>query len=234
MSILALVIVGLAAFGITQWDNIQAAVIGLKYSQEEIDQMQNDVKTAFANKAGIDLDAVEEMASQITPEGDPIEPEDVAVPKESQSETSVSADDTPSKPAGRTSGKPTASEPSDQVQRDTSEVEAILARFYSMKSSYVSQLDGIRSSASAEYRALPKEKKGTEAIIRIGRSAIGRASTLESECDAKMNARLAELCDALQKAGLDQSLANDVKYHYASEKSLLKAQLMSKYKKYLS
>lgn len=226
-------------------------MIGLKYSQEEIDQMQNDAKTAFAEKSGIDLDAVEKMASQITPEGNPIEPEDVTASKETQSEISVAGDASPSKtanktenaktsqnsaekPADKTSGKPTASKPSDQVQRDTSEVEAILARFYSMKSSYVSQLDGIRSSASAEYRALPKEKKGTDAIIRIGRSAIGRASALESECDAKVTALLAELRDALQKAGMDQSLANDVKYHYASEKSLLKAQLMSKYKKYLS
>ena len=72
------------------------------------------------------------------------------------------------------------------------------------------------------------------AKMRIGKKAFSEAVSLEAECDRMFTALLKDLRSALSKAGIDQALANEIRNYYASEKSLLKAQLMSKYKKYLS
>lgn len=247
LSLLALIIIGAAIICITQWDNIQAAIIGIKYDEEEIDQMQVDSKIDFAEKTGIDLDAIEAMAATITPEGDIIDPasgkstvpegsspQDVEFP--SLSEANDPSTEKPQESDSLPGQKPIMPQnPTSNAQgRDTSKVEAILARFYALRNSYTAQLEGIRSDAYAQYKALPKEERGTAAKIRLGKAAVARATALESQCDAKVNALLKELRAALKEAGMSEELVNDVRYYYASEKSLLKAQYMSKYKKYLS
>jgi len=73
-----------------------------------------------------------------------------------------------------------------------------------------------------------------EGMSDFGREAVAEATALEAECDAQFNALLRELRAALAANGLDQSLASSVRQYYASEKSLLKAQYLSKYKEYLS
>ena len=223
--ILAVIVCAAAVLIITQWDNINAAIIGLKYSEEEIGQMEVDVKTDFADKTGIDLDVIESMAENMTPEGEPIAP--------------TANSETPGTNVG--TQLPTEKAPATQVPalpnntgKDTAEVEAILARFYALRSSFLSRLEGIKSNAYAQYDSLPISERGTNAKIRIGRVALSQATALESECDAKIAALLKELRPALKRAGLDEDLANDVEYYYASEKSLMKAKYMSKYKKYLS
>lgn len=227
-SLLAVIVIGAAAVCIFQWDNIQAAIVGLKYSEEDIDRMKVDAKTDFSEKTGIDLDVIEAMAANMTPEGTLID-SNVGSPAPDERDSDASHKDENIQLPAVT--EPT---PGKNPVRDTSRVEAILARFYALQNSYVSQIEGIKSNAYAQYKALPKAERGTSAKIRLGRAAVSQATALESECDAKITSLLKELRIALQEVGLDQSVASDVEYYYASEKSLLKAQYMSKYKKYLS
>lgn len=227
---------GVAAFCVTQWDNIQAVIVGVNHNQEEIGQMQTDAKESLVDKLGIDLDAVEKLAEQITPDGE-------LLPETNTGSSSDDATESPStsKPnseKGQThqpGGKPTTSTNAvPEVSHDSADIELLLARFYAMQSAYVGKLEGIRSNAIAEYKALPKEERGMNAKMRIGKKAFSEAVALEAECDKMFTALLKELRSALSKAGIDQALANEIRNYYASEKSLLKAQLMSKYKKYLS
>ena len=237
---LLLFVVAAAAICITQWDNIEAAIIGLKYEQEEISQMQTDAKTTFAEKIGIDLDVVEKLAEQITPEGEVIEAtpgNDSVLPSQDKPDTekNAAADTPPKKPASSVPAKkPGKTDSSSGISHSSEDVELLLARFYALQSSYVGRLEGIKANAYAQYKALPKEQRGTNAKIRLGKQAVAEATALEAECDGKFNALLKELRSALTKAGFDQSLASEVRNYYASEKSFMKAQLMSKYKKYLS
>lgn len=218
---LAVIVIGAAVVSLTQWDNIKAAVLGLQHSEVEIDSIKTDVKTSFAEKTGIDLDAIE-AAVNASPKEDI---GDAAEDSSSQPEQDVL-------PPDSSSDKEPA--PSTKPLRDTSKIEEILSRFYTLQSSYVSQVEGIKSDAIAQYLALPRGERSTADKIRIGRSAFSRAVKLESECDAKITVLIKELRAALREAGMSETIAKDAERYYASEKGLLKAKLISKYKKYLS
>ena len=102
--ILGILVCGAGVLCITQWDNIKAVYMGLKYSEDELTQMQTDSKKHFEEISGIDLSKVEEMSKYINPDGTPIE----------GSQEGSSAEEDPSSPAAAkpSSGqdKPSASE----------------------------------------------------------------------------------------------------------------------------
>lgn len=223
----------IAIFAVSQWDNIQAAIIGLQKTPEEIEALHTDAKQSFEQQTGIDLSQIEELSKHIHPDGTPIdssesasEPDKVEIPSVPQA---------PETPLNGTSNGTAQNAPQNPtIAQNTKEVEKILARFYALQSSYVSQIEGIKDSAYAQYEALPQSKRGTSDKIRIGRAAVAQATSLENQCDAQVASLVSELRAALKKANMAPSLASEVEYYYASQKSYLKASYMSKFSKYLS
>lgn len=264
MSVLSLFFIAAAVFCITQWENIQAIKMGLGHTPEELEQMQVDLKVDFEQKTGIDLEKIEEMSKHINPDGtakeEPSEQdpgtEDIPFTEEENGDAEDSpvsdpktpqSKDNPKKPNGKTpsESKDTPKKddpkkddpqkkPKSNPKKDTSEVEAIMARFYALQSSFVGQLEGLKNSTIASYKAIPVGQRSVQKRAAMGRSAIAQATALEGQCDAQVASLLTELSAALRRAGMSQDLVSDVRYYYASQKSCLKASYMSQFSKYLS
>ena len=236
--ILGVLLLGAAILAITQWDNIKAVTMGLKYSEEEISQMQTDSKKHFEEATGIDLSKVEEMSKYVNPDGTPIETPEGSQAQLPQEPVSGQKPQEQQSPAPAQPQKPASSEvkPSTQKKpsKDTSEVEAVMARFYALQSNFVGQLESLKNSTIAAYKAIPVGQRTIQKRAAMGRDAISQATALEGQCDAQMTALLGELSAALKRAGMSQDLVSDVKYYYASEKGYMKASYMSQFSKYLS
>lgn len=242
--ILGILVCGAGVLCITQWDNIKAVYMGLKYSEDELTQMQTDSKKHFEEISGIDLSKVEEMSKYINPDGTPIEasqegssaeedPSSPAAAKPSSGQDKPSASEDPNPPASKDpagDGK----KPDAKPVRDTSEVEAVMAKFYALQSSFVGQLESLKNSTVSAYKAIPVGQRTIQKRAAMGKAAISQATALESQCDAQMNALLDELSGALKRAGMSQELISDVRYYYASEKGYMKASYMNQFSKYLS
>ena len=244
--ILGVIVAVLAGLAYWQRGNIAAAIIYFRDSEEEIAKKitENEKKVAEAmeklpSRPIIDLtdDEKEQLAkNEISKEeaiqiilnksnptiSTPPDPEPTA-----PQQTPPSATVTPP-PAQTATAAPPAQTPA--VSDSEQKIAEIIAEIYVLRAYYTSALEGMRQSAIAEYNALGEEKRTNAVKQELGVKYMGMASSLESECDAKMSDVVARLEKELKNTGGDLSIINDVKYTYANEKSLKKAFYLNMYK----
>ena len=110
-----------------------------------------------------------------------------------------------------------------------SKLTELIAEAYVLRAYYSSQLEGMRASATAEYKALSTEEQTQQRKMTIGMNYIDRAGALEAECDGLMDNLIARIESELQQTGGDTSIIKDIRSYYAEEKSLKKAYYMSLY-----
>ena len=149
----------------------------------------------------------------------PSAPEDPAPPEQE----APSASSPPSPPA---TSQPAAST---AVDYET-QVNDIIARVYVLREEYLIALEQMEESAKKLYRSLPSEKRTAAKLAPVVSDYLDQATTLEAECDAKMDAIVTELESLQRKNGKTLDLVKTVKYTYANEKSLKKAWYMSELK----
>lgn len=111
------------------------------------------------------------------------------------------------------------SEPTDDTSEEASEC---IARMYVLKSTFESKLSSLYNEARQTYWAMTDEQKknGKSEMIK---KFYSRATALESECDAQVDAILAELDVALTGSGDDKSIIDKIRQSYNEEKRLKKA-----------
>lgn len=111
------------------------------------------------------------------------------------------------------------------------QLQAIVDRVYALRAEYLQALDDLQAEAVAAYKAIPKSQRTKKAIINFVSTYITKATTLEKQCDGKMDALVKELAQLQKKYGQTMELVDAVKYTYANEKSLKKAWYMSELEK---
>ncbi len=229
--VLSVLLILCAVLGIWQRENIFALIDGVKYSQEELSNLVSDnekiITEALDDYSDVEVREVEDHELAAFEEGK-ISQDDLVqiVLGQTSLEKAIEKKDTTTPEKEPEKPKPQNPEPS---SNGDSEVAALIARIYVLKSTYVGKLDSLIAEAKSEYIALPDEKRNTSAKQKILSAKIGKAASLESECNAAVEGILSELSTVLKKYNRDMSLVESIRKAYANEKQLKKSYYISKY-----
>lgn len=111
---------------------------------------------------------------------------------------------------------------------ENSKLQELLAKVYLLRSSYTGQLDSLVGQAKSEYVA-QKKANGKADKTAIATSYINKGLALEKACDGQMETLLSEIKAELERIGGDISVIGEIRETYNTEKSLKKADLLSRY-----
>ena len=132
----------------------------------------------------------------------------------------TSAATEPAAPAGTTAPAATTVSPA---------VQAIIADIYLLRAEFINKLDDLIEEGKAEVYAIPKEKRTASVKLAFMNRYLDRGEALEAECDARLEALLADMAAQLKADGGDLSLVDDARALYVQEKKVRKAELYRKY-----
>ena len=104
----------------------------------------------------------------------------------------------------------------------------VVAKVYVLREQYTQALEDMEDEAYADYCALSERGAGKTAKVKLAKSYLTKATTLEKECDAQMDAVVKELEELVLSYGGDYSIVETVIETYANEKSLKKAWYISR------
>ncbi len=228
--LLFLLLVG-TGLAVWQRDNLRAVVDSQRYSTEELQQMlqQNEEKTqeVIAKLAGVEVRSPTQEEVTALQSGEITEGELVAMLMGQA--TASDGNDTRAEPSEEDAAKQQADEQAAKQAAVSAQLSALVGRVYALQASFTGQLDGLLGSAKQEYLGLPAANRTASAKASIAEKYIGRAGSLESSCDAQMDGIVSEMRQLLKSSGQDSSLADQVAYGYAQEKSLKKSYYLSYY-----
>lgn len=151
------------------------------------------------------------------------------VPEKSEQKTP--SDKVPTKPAVTAPVEPPATNPlimtDEQYNKRVSE---LVAKMYSIKADFVSQLAAFESRIIAEYKALPAEQRTAATKSRIVSDNMSYVMGLEAQCDAQVKAVTDELTAIMTANGKPTTLVDQINAAYINEKEIKKAYYVSMYK----
>ena len=211
---------------------ISAVASALTYSSDELhaqqEQVQQELKTTFEEKTGIDLSEIEaEAAAEAQSESADSAEQSGAEPSK-PSKLPSAANEDPKSPTSPEKGSASSAPAKDP--ESNAEVKSVLKRFYQLQSTFLGRINSLPSQADSEFHSLPKEEWTAANKARIIRKYIGVAGSLEQQCDAAVHSLTEELRTVLKANHMDTALADSVIQYYMSAKSLQKAEFLSKYK----
>lgn len=240
----------LAAAALAAWqrENLNALAQAQKYTQEELEEKLAEnsrvIQEAVAAAPEITVRDLTDDERQALRDG--------TLSKETLVEQLLEADggagETEAPPTPGSADAPSPQEPAQaqppsqtQAQQPQSQppaaedyrkrLSALIAEVYVLREEYTISLENMESTAKADYRAIPADKRTKTALAGLVSTYLSRGSALEKECDRKMDAIVAELETLIQENRGDMTLVDLVVNTYADEKSLKKAWYMSKLEK---
>ena len=98
---------------------------------------------------------------------------------------------------------------------------------YSLKAYYLGQLGQLEAAVKSDYSALPENKRNIIGKKELVSKYMGRATSLMSQCDSRVESVLSELKSGLESYGADTSIIKRIRNAYENEKALKKAYYMS-------
>ena len=237
----------IAVLAVRQSDNIKALFYMQKYTAEQRQELKNQndeavhkilesvpgarVKplTEEQEEKFINGELSEEDALKIIM-GESTDAEELTI---DSSETAAESGSGVGSSASNSSGTETAGaqssensgDSSESNQEDNAQLKKLFARVYLLRSSFTGRLNGLIDQAKAEI--LSPEGKGN--ALTIANKYYSMGTSLESECDAKMESLLAEIKSELIRTGGDAGIADEIRSTYENEKSIMKSSLMDKY-----
>jgi len=190
------------------------------------DPVKND--TASAPDTSVSEDGNEDY-DEYYPDGYP----DPVVEEEPADETETVQPQKPVSPETTQPQTPPASEqpqtPAAPQPVTSDDTAATIAKLYVVKSRFVGELTSLEGTIRSTYEALPKEQRVPASRKSIAGQYISVVANLEAQCDAEVDAILAELTTKLQQQGKDTSVVATLRSAYENEKSLKKAYYMDVY-----
>ena len=255
-SVIGIIIIGIAAGALAlynwQKNNIAALRYAAGYSADEIaDQIENtdkQIQERISEVAGTFMRPLTEEESQLLANGEITQDEAVAlitgkttleeiqsgeyIPKEEQGTsddgggeygkmppTSGAAPNTTQSKDVSAEGHNTASENGGGGSQD---IGSTLAKIYALEGEFSASIDSLISQAMDDY-------KNSVSVSELIGTYSGLASSMEGECDSRMESLLGELEAKLDASGGDKSVIGEIRAAYDNKKSLKKAELMSRY-----
>lgn len=132
-------------------------------------------------------------------------------------------------PAGEETPVPTAAPVVTAPSQPTGEEEysealsALIAEVYVMREEFSSELEKLAAEAKKEYKAMPAEDRTKAKLLSWASGYVTKASTLEKECDSKMDDIVSRLSTLVSRYKQDPSIIQTLVYSYAQEKSIQKS-----------
>lgn len=148
--------------------------------------------------------------------------------KPAQTPDAPTAADTPPKTDAEADSTP-AGEGSASEDAMSEEVAACIAKLYVLKSRFTGQLGALEKTIIDAYEAQPEEEQTPASRKSIAGQYIKQVSRMELDCDAQVDAALAELRKTLTAQGKDTAVVETLRQAYENEKSLKKAYYLDVY-----
>lgn len=242
-------ILAIGVFAFIQRANIRAAVRGLKYTpeqlQQEIEENRQHVQDVINGNGDItvrDLTDEEkealvngtmtrdEIIEQIIKPGFNNTAENGGddhgqITDQSQLPETNETDGKNETDSKETNNTP---DPDEQYRIDLS---SLIAEVYVLQAEYNAELEGMMEEAKEEYYEKTGAERGKTALVKWASGYISRASALEKECDDRMDDIVSRINALLKEHGSDTAIVNEIVYAYANEKSLQKSWYLSEMQK---
>ena len=228
-----------------QKDNIGALIDYSNYTREELEEQlqQNDRAIRDAVNAVPEItirdvteeerealkdgsltqeDLMEQLLTKekTTPELSEEPPQDIlptSKPDTEGEETNISEPVPETKPAS-------APEQSDYERR----LSELVAQVYVLREAYLIKLDTLLAEAKEVYKSTPADQRTGSWMADMVSSYLAKGTSLEKECDRRMDSIATELSELIKDNNGDMSLVDTVIETYANEKRLKKAWYMSR------
>ncbi len=210
--VIAIVLIAFIFIVYSQWNNIRGIFYSFKYSNEEIETMitetDNNLKRDLEAFIGHPIrEFTEEENKQI---------EEGSITKEQVIEKIIL----------------------EELKKDSSEIENngnkdvsyYITSLYNLKNEYIGKLDGMVSSAVAEYKALSKVERTRSKQLEIGAAYAKKAMALESECDRKVSEIVSNIEKILKSTGQSTEIISTINNAYVSEKTYKRAYYLNMFK----
>ncbi|MBR2978172.1 MAG: hypothetical protein IKC50_07885 [Oscillospiraceae bacterium] len=256
-SVLAALLIGLVVTAYTQRNNLQAFLLSMRYSEEELAALQEQSLKDLLDKYG--LDPIPQNTAEVVDTTDVPSDDTPALPTESSEAptipNSAEAADPPANsirennneetirqdrpaPPSKGAAETRNEAPPQDAHKDPSkalpqDVQKLVYSLHSLQSQYIGKLDGLAASTRTRFDALPSEKRNGSTRASMVKATLSQAIALEDQCDSRVASIIRELRTTLKKHGMDDSVADNAEHYYATQKGLLKAEYMRKYNKYL-
>lgn len=193
-----------------QMDNIKGIFYSFKYSNEEIENMINETDDTLKR----DLETfIGHPIREFTDEENK-QIEDGTVTKEQVIEKIVLEE----------------IKKTNTSDSSNNDVSYYITELYNLKNEYIGTLDGMVTSAVAEYKALSKEQRTRSKQLEIGAAYAKKAMALEGECDAKVSAIVKNIEKLLKSDGKSTEIITTINNAYVSEKTLKRAYYLNMFK----
>lgn len=217
-------------FAAYQRDNISALIKSVNYSDEELNKMMEENKkkleTEISEKyPGVVVEFTEEEEKEIM--SGEVTPEEIINKKVAELEKKQ-ADEKNGGSASENSKNDAAKNKNDKNTEEA--INKKIIEFYSLKAYYLGRLGQLEAGVKADYAALPESKRNLVGKKELASKYMSAATSLMSQCDAKVSALLSELENEIKANGGDTSVISTIKSAYENEKNLKKAYYMSKLK----
>lgn len=223
MIVIGVIIVGVAWFGIAQWNNLKALYLAMTSNTETLQKKQNEQdkkREELLQQYGLtspDSNQVEEDGSK---EG---QNEPSSTTEENSSSSEGSAE---SSQEGNHSSTPTE-ENGQAVDSTQAQLQKYIDQLYQVEARYQSSLNGIVESTKSEFWSLPKEQQSKDKKLEIVRSKMDGLIAQEKACDAEVENILSNIRDLLKQSGQSTELVDGIRSYYEDSKANWKAAKMT-------
>lgn len=228
VSLIILLCLVLIFCGLLYWqrDHIGALIKGLKYSDTELTNMiensHTELKSAIESFSGGTLREYTEEEKRQIEAGEVSRDEMMAKvmneaveQKLAQSKQEAEKAQAENKPVPKTA---------DTV------INEHVSKLYTLKSSYMAQIDNMLAQAASEYYAKAEGGLyGKETKAELIPKYISAFSALEGKCDAEVEAILSSLSKELKAMKHSLDIVKTIRSAYANEKSIKIAQIINQY-----
>ena len=256
LSVIAVLLIAISSFAIWQWENIKSIYLGINETPEEITRRRNENQTKLVEDIN---DYLEKDIREFTPEekakieSGELKAEDVyrKIFEEEYEKTaseSKTADrqqsDTESGETEKNESEMTDKSKSNNSEADeaknTVSVEKVskdtivlkhMARIYSLQNEYNAKAEVTVAAGRSYYKNLRKTQDSATARTNTITHYTPIVRGVESECDGKFNAIIAEFESELNSIGEDTGVITTVQNAYATEKQLKLSYYANKYLK---
>ena len=228
--VILVILVIIGALYLWQQENIEAAANARKYTHAELTQ-QLDASRDLVQST---LDAHPEITVRAPTEEErnalrsgSVSPQELVnlLTRPQASAVQAPASDPGVTPSAPGSDPQPPAEPAKSPEQEAYEAElsALIAEVYVMREQYTAQLDALVAEAKAEYKAKPQSERTKAKLVSWATGYISRATQMESQCDAEMEAVFVRMRRLIRSNGGDLSILKAVSDSYFDEKSIQKS-----------
>lgn len=223
------IVVLIALFVYSQWDNISAVIDAFRYTQEEVvekmEQNKEDLQNYIDENKDVNVRDLTQEEAEALNKGELTEKEvvEILTSKPDETQTETSNEQAEQKRADNKTEK-------EEAGKRLSEA---IARLYIQKNANLSKLDAVEAEARARFiekcggnTPVEEQKPIKSSIIS---EYLPRVASWEKECDSVVYGILNEIKAALKESGQSMEIADKIEQAYLDEKSLKKSYFIGRY-----